>query len=98
MSREDHPSQPDEPDISVEDADVQDMRTVVESIAKRQGHEHPLPLGYLLACEYLDDDGTRTWSLRYDPDMGLGSMLGLAKIVQMDTDEEARRVIGLDDE
>jgi hypothetical protein len=74
-----------------------DIRQVVERIAKRHGEKTPMPVGYVLACEYLDDKGQRLWALRYDPDQGYGTCLGLAKLIELDTERIARETLGLGD-
>jgi hypothetical protein len=79
------------------DDEVLDLRQVVERIAKRHGESSPMPVGYVLACEYLDDDGERLWALRYDPDQGYGTSLGLAKLIELDTERIARETLGLND-
>lgn len=77
------------------DDEVQDIRNLVERVAQRHGEESPLPSGYILACEYLDDDGERMWALRYEPSQGYATTLGLAKLVQLDADRIARDTLGL---
>ena len=77
------------------DEDVQDIRALIERLAKRHGEENPLPTGYVLAASYLDDDGHRTWTLRYDPDQGYDGTLGLAKLVALDTERIARDTLGI---
>lgn len=64
---------PEERDSSEEE--VLALRKMVEGIARDHGEEHPLSVGYIVACEYLDDDGDRVWALRYDPDQGYGTTL-----------------------
>jgi hypothetical protein len=78
--------------------EVLDIRQLVERIAKRHGDKTPMPVGYVLACEYLDDEGVRLWALRYDPDQGYGTSLGLAKLIELDTERIARETLGLDDD
>jgi hypothetical protein len=80
------------------DEEVLDIRQMVERIARRHGETSPMPVGYVLACEYLDDDGARLWALRYDPDQGYGTSLGLAKLIELDTERIARETLGLDEE
>jgi hypothetical protein len=80
------------------DEEVTDLRQMVERIAKRHGEQNPLPVGYVVAVEYLDDDGDRLWALRYDPDQGFGTSLGLAKLIEMDGERMARETLGLDDD
>lgn len=77
--------------------EAQDIRQLVERIAKRHGESTPMPVGYVLACEYLDDEGDRVWALRYDPDQGYGTHLGLAKLIELDADRAARETLGLDE-
>jgi hypothetical protein len=79
-----------------DEEEVADLRQMVERIAKRHGEESPLPVGYVLAVEYLDDEGDRLWGLRYDPDQGYGTTLGLAKLIELDTERIARETLGLD--
>ncbi len=86
---------PDEHDSR--DEEVQDIRQTVERIGIRHGETTPMPVGYVLACEYLDDSGERLWALRYDPDQGYGTTLGLAKLIEMDTERVARETLGLDE-
>lgn len=83
-------------EVDSTDEEVADLRQTVERIALRHGKANPLPVGYVLACEYLDDDGDRSWALRYDPDQGFGTALGLAKLIEMDTERMARETLGLD--
>lgn len=86
---------PDEGDSSAEE--VADIRQLVERVAQRHGEATPMPVGYVLACEYLDDKGERLWALRYDPDQGYGTSLGLAKLIELDTERIARETLGLDE-
>jgi hypothetical protein len=78
--------------------ELQDIRQLVERIAKRMGVENPLPVAYSLACEYLDDDGERTWAIRYDKDQGYAATVGLAKMLELDADRIARLTLGLDED
>ncbi len=78
------------------DDEVLAIRQMVEQIAKNHGETTPMPVGYILACEYLDDAGNRTWALRYDPDQGYGGCLGLAKLVELDAERMARETLGMD--
>lgn len=78
------------------DAEGFAIRLMVEQIAKNHGEESPMPVGYILACEYIADDGERLWALRYDPRQGYGTSLGLAKLVELDTERIARETLGLD--
>lgn len=74
-----------------------DIRSLVTRIAKREGELRPVPVGYIVACEYLDDSGDRKWALRYDPDQGYGTHLGLAKLIELDADRVARETLGIDE-
>jgi hypothetical protein len=76
--------------------EVAELRQMVEHIGQRNGEENPLPVGYVIAVEYLDDEGHRLWGIRYDPDQGYGTTLGLAKLIELDTERIARETLGLD--